>query len=570
MTPLNEANRLMKDDIARRASQSSPSRRTVCILAFSIFVFFGAALLLSIVLYSDNGTNDLVSAIREVLLYVVTILSLLLAVIALRRWNHAQHEIERRVTVEEQFRQLAENIDATFWLYDLEEEELLYLSPGFCSLLGVTANDEPGDWRTFLDTIHPGSLEYIDRVAQHRDPPGHVNEIFFRFYDSDGSARWVHSRIFPVADESGEAYRLVGIAENITKRRQTEEELQQANVRLKEWAERVEQRNEEITHLGEMGRRLQSCSSYEEAYKIIAESGSDILSNTSGILYVRRNARDAFRAAATWNGASLDTTEFAHSQCWALRTGDSHVVAYSGLLCDHVSDSSADVYMCIPVLSQDTPLGVLHLQMQKSVDEALIESHERIAVAMADQIALVLSNLNLRQRLSVLAIRDSLTGLYNRRYMEVSLEHEVQRVRRQQDPLGVIMMDLDNFKHFNDTYGHAAGDEMLRKLGTFLRTHIRSADIACRYGGEEFVVILPGASLRETKDRAEELRQEFQALEIEYEGDILSGVTLSAGVAVFPQHGDTGIKLLQVADDALYEAKAQGRNRLMVAVRPGA
>lgn len=555
----------MQDDLTKNVWSSGSKVR---ILAFSVFAFVGTAILLSILLVTIDQTNRVMVAIRDILLYIVAPLSFILAVIALRRWNRAQREIKRRETIEEQFRQLAENIEATFWLYDLDKEQLLYVSPGFHNLLGGSAEDDTVDWRTFLDTIHPGSLEYIERVSTHRNPPNHVNEIFFRFYWPNGSMRWVHSRIFPVLDESGQTYRLVGIAENITERRQMEEELQQAHLHLREWAERLEQRNEEITRLGEMGKLLQACSSHEEAYSIISECADDILSNTSGALYVRLKPHDGFKAVATWNDAHLDAIEFAHHQCWALRSGNSHVVAYSGMLCEHIGDNSADIYMCIPVLAQDTPLGVLHLQMRDSIDESLIESHERIAVAMADQIALALSNLNLRQRLSTLALRDSLTGLYNRRYMEVSLEHEIQRVRRQQDSLGVIMMDLDNFKRFNDTYGHAAGDMMLRQLGTFLRTHVRSADIACRYGGEEFVVILPGASLEETQNRGEQLRQEFQTIEFNHDGITLAGVTLSAGVAVFPRHGETGTELLQLADDALYQAKAHGRNRLVIAALP--
>lgn len=558
----------MKDDVARSARQPPLTSRNIRILAVSVFAFFGAAVLLSILLVVADQKNPTISTIRDGLLYIVAPLSFVLAVVALRRWNQAQREIKLHKTIEEQFEQLAENIEATFWVYDLEEEKLLYVSPGFQNMLGSSESDDTIDWRTFLDRIHPGALEYIDRVSEHRDSPEHVNETYFRFYSRDGSMRWVRSRIFPVSDEAGWVYRLVGIAENITERRRMEDELQQVNQRLIEGTERLKQRNQEITRLGDMGKRLQSCSSHEEAYRVIAESARDILSDTSGALYVRRNSHDSFRAVATWQDPCLAVEEFAPHQCWALRSGNSHVVEYSGLLCQHIGDESPDKYMCIPVLSQDTPLGILHVQMQDSVDRSLMESHEHMAVAMADQVALVLSNLNLRKRLSALAIRDSLTGLYNRRYMEASLEHEIQRVRRQESSLGVIMMDLDKFKQFNDTYGHAAGDMMLRRLGTFLRTHIRSADIACRYGGEEFVLILPGASLKETHNRGEQLRQGFQTVEIDYDGERLDGVTLSAGVAVFPQHGETGSNLLQMADDALYQAKAHGRNRLVVAASP--
>lgn len=558
----------MKDDLARSLWKPPLSSRNIRILAFSVFTLFGVAILLSVALITTDQTNNRIITVRDVLLFIVAPLSFILAFIALRRWNRAQREINRRESIEEQFRQLAENIEATFWLYDLNREQLLYVSPGFRKLLGLSSNDQTIDWRTFLDTIHPGGLEYIDRISKSRNPPDHVNETFFRFYWPNGTMHWIHSRIFAVLDESGTANRLVGIAENITERRQTEEELQRANLRLKEWAERLQRRNQEITRLGEMGKLLQACASHEEAYTIIAESAANIFSDGSGALFARQKSQDQFSAVATWNDPTLETSVFSKHQCWALRSGDSHVVAYSGMLCQHLGDHSPNKYMCIPILAQDTPLGVLHLQMPDSVDESLMESHERMAIAMADQVALALSNLNLRKRLSALALRDSLTGLYNRRYMEVALEHEIRRVRRQRTSLGVIMMDLDNFKQFNDTYGHGAGDMLLRQLGTFLRTHVRSADIACRYGGEEFVVILPSASIEETRVRGEQLRQEFQTIEFQYEGETLDGVTLSAGVAVYPHHGETGARLLQVADDALYQAKADGRNCLVIASVP--
>jgi diguanylate cyclase (GGDEF)-like protein len=162
------------------------------------------------------------------------------------------------------------------------------------------------------------------------------------------------------------------------------------------------------------------------------------------------------------------------------------------------------------------------------------------------------------------AIRDGLTGLHNRRYLDETLPRELQRAERQKQPVGIIMLDIDHFKRFNDTYGHDAGDTLLRAVGAVLQEHTRGDDIVCRYGGEEFMLVLPGASLAATQQRAEELRTEVQALMVEHGGQALAQVTVSLGVAGFPAHGTTADSLIRAADQALYQAKRGGRNRVEV------
>jgi diguanylate cyclase (GGDEF)-like protein len=169
-----------------------------------------------------------------------------------------------------------------------------------------------------------------------------------------------------------------------------------------------------------------------------------------------------------------------------------------------------------------------------------------------------------REELRLLAIRDPLTGLFNRRYMEESLERELHRAARNNLPLGAIMIDLDHFKRFNDTWGHEAGDAVLRKVGCLLKEWSRGEDIACRYGGEEFTLILTGTSSEVTRLRAEQFRQAARGLEVPHAGRSLGGITISAGVAAFPDHGFTAAEFLRAADQALYQAKAIGRDRVVV------
>jgi diguanylate cyclase (GGDEF)-like protein len=171
---------------------------------------------------------------------------------------------------------------------------------------------------------------------------------------------------------------------------------------------------------------------------------------------------------------------------------------------------------------------------------------------------------NAVQRETLEKVRDPLTGLYNRHYMNSTLEHELQRANRAQYPVSLIMIDLDKFKQLNDTFGHLAGDQMLQSLGSLVQSQVRLADIACRYGGEEFLIILPETHIEVAVQRAETIRSAFAELRVSYEDQTLQG-TLSVGVANFPDHGLTPEQVVQAADSALYAAKANGRNQVMIA-----
>jgi len=163
------------------------------------------------------------------------------------------------------------------------------------------------------------------------------------------------------------------------------------------------------------------------------------------------------------------------------------------------------------------------------------------------------------------SVRDHLTGLFNRRYMEETLERELLRSARKQLSLGIIMLDVDDFKRFNDTWGHAAGDEVLRKLGDLLLRQVRGEDIACRYGGDEFIIVLPDATQEVTRQRAELIAAQASDFHLQVDGQSLGVATLSLGVALFPDHGHTSTTILRAADAALYRAKHEGRGRVAVA-----
>jgi diguanylate cyclase (GGDEF)-like protein len=223
-----------------------------------------------------------------------------------------------------------------------------------------------------------------------------------------------------------------------------------------------------------------------------------------------------------------------------------------------------NTYLCIPILAQGEALGILHFQ---ATDEnpGLAEAELSLKTTFAGQVGLSVANIRLHEALRTQSIKDPLTGLYNRRYLEEMMEKETRRAVRAEQGLGVLMLDLDHFKKFNDTYGHDAGDAVLRETASFLLKSVRAEDIVCRFGGEAFVVILPVADLKTTQARAERIRSRVRELSVMHQGQSLGTITASVGVAELPQHGTTAKDLLEAADAALYRAKREGRDRVVVA-----
>lgn len=374
----------------------------------------------------------------------------------------------------------------------------------------------------------------------------------------------------------------------VLRRREAEAASQEANRHLGEWVHELEQRNREINLFNEMGDLLQACKNADEAYLIIARSAQELFPGDSGALYVLSPSRDVVESVARWGEGLNSELVFPLDDCWALRRGRIHQVrdASKEPICQHIakhelfglphSPSPQLSYLCVPMVAQGDAFGVLYLQSNLSAVDAggpggeePEQSKRTLAMTMAEHLALALSNLRLRETLRLQSIRDPLTGLFNRRYMEESLEREIRRASRNGGSLGVIMLDVDHFKQFNDTFGHGAGDTLLRELSTLFKSRIRGGDIACRYGGEEFALILPDASLNDTRLRAEHLREEAAHLDVQYRGQVLRNVTLSLGVAAFPEHESHSDALLQAADAALYRAKAEGRDRVVIAEARG-
>lgn len=433
----------------------------------------------------------------------------------------------------------------------------LTINPTAEKIVGRRGEDVIGK---YLLQEMPGNLEtglfdrYVEVVKTNQPL-----ELEF-YYDHEGIQAWFKMMAVKFNDGFTVTFR------NITEDKQAEATLQQANEKLVRWVEELKQRNREMALLGEMNELLQACETLEEAYKAIGIKLPQLFPSCSGGLAAIDAFKNRVETVATWGKLPGSRPWFAPHECWALRRGRSHRVDNSpfSLFCDHFHPHPSPVEsICIPMMAQGEISGLLYLI--SSHPGRLTDGKQQLARTVSEQIALALANIKLRETLHTQSIRDSLTGLFNRRYLEETLERELQRAHRQDQSVGIVMIDIDHFKHFNDTFGHDAGDAVLRQVGELLINNIRGSDIACRYGGEELTLILPDATLSETYRRAEEIREAIKNLVLEHRGELLGIITASLGIACYPTAGITGDDLIRAADMALYRAKALGRDRVVTA-----
>lgn len=314
--------------------------------------------------------------------------------------------------------------------------------------------------------------------------------------------------------------------------------------------------------------QLTVCESLEEVAKIVSMIASTLLSGYTGALALFRSSRDKLEIIGTWNGEWPGDADYYSTECWALRTGKPHAgdIHAGTITCSHFSCEDGKM-ICIPLIAQGETHGVLHLCGPQGSQWTLEE--QKNAVALAEHTSLTLANLRLRETLRQQAIRDPLTGLYNRRYLLETMEHEFSRAMRHDHKVGILMLDIDNFKKFNDEHGHDTGDFILSELGRLLKTVIRHEDLACRYGGEEFVILITETDNEGASQAAAKILSSVREHAFIFNNRSYGPITLSIGQAVYPDNGRTKTDLLKQADDALYDAKKAGRNRIVTAKQSG-
>ena len=351
-------------------------------------------------------------------------------------------------------------------------------------------------------------------------------------------------------------------------RRRDARELAHLHDQLADTARHAQQRATDIAKLASLGQRLQASQGHAEAYDVVAQAMPGLL-RRPGSLFVTDQASAALQHRARWGESALPTATLTPGDCHAIINGRIYE-AGPGVAptCPHLMVVAAQRTMCLPLTVDGESRGLLVLTeppRNSSGMEPDVADAGGIISATAEQVALGLANLDLRETLRAQSIRDALTGLFNRRFLIESLERECRRSIRAGRPLSVLMLDVDHFKHFNDTFGHEAGDAILKEVGAVLRTSFRGEDAACRYGGEEFALVLTDTGTDGAITRAAELRQRVRKLSVNFRRQILGSISVSVGIAISPLHAHDAAGLLRVADRALYRAKREGRDRVVVA-----
>jgi diguanylate cyclase (GGDEF)-like protein len=427
------------------------------------------------------------------------------------------------------------------------------LSDKYPQLLGLYKNDRE-------------TLFKADELPLSRALNGHSEaglEICVR-PSKEAQPRWMLAAGGPLLNVMGEKRGGVVFLRDITERKKADEQLRVALLESEALAR-------ESKELSELGDSLQSCQTVEEAYRMSESALPGILGLRPGALCILNPSRDLVESVAVWNNCSTTETVFHPDDCWGLRRGKPYGGPGSPLPCSHVHVSDAINHLCVPLVAQGETLGVLYVQDKTSLLASSPQAVQfeqatlsRRAIAVAERVSLALANLRLRELLRNQSIRDALTGLYNRRYLEESLNRELQRAKRAGRNLSVVMLDLDHFKHFNDTFGHQVGDILLKEVAGAIKSRVRAGDLACRYGGEEFSLIVAEVDIEGTHKCVEGIRDAIKHLSLHHRGQTLGTITVSAGIATYPAHADNSEDLIRAADEALYQAKKAGRDRIFV------
>ncbi|MEZ9839305.1 diguanylate cyclase [Vibrio sp. 10N.261.52.C11] len=328
--------------------------------------------------------------------------------------------------------------------------------------------------------------------------------------------------------------------------------------------ERIRQRTHEIELMHRLATMLAACSNMVEAQQIVSDILPRILGQVNGSVSLMRASRNQLNTQLDWGETWPGSVSFAPEECWSLRKGRAHLSNndFHSLTCGHMHEMDNNQTLCIPLTAHGNTIGIMHLYFGQG-DIKIDPIIEQLAFSVSEHLGLALANLSLQEKLRSQALSDPLTGLFNRRFFEQKLEEHSMNSPTSEQPLSLLMLDLDHFKRFNDNFGHDAGDFVLKEISALLKQSVSEDEIACRLGGEELAVLLPHYSMQEATEFGQTLCDTVRSMHLEHKGLSLGQLGVSIGVATYPKPASDTESLVKMADNALYMAKDMGRSRVV-------
>ncbi|MFO3451224.1 diguanylate cyclase [Legionella pneumophila serogroup 1] len=365
----------------------------------------------------------------------------------------------------------------------------------------------------------------------------------------------------------------IAIIRDVTRQTEQNKLLKQKETALREAFETVEKEksrlesiNQKMFMVTQLSETLLACKNIEEILESFSSFATKILDFSDGVLYLMHNSRNYLEKKIIWGSESNNyKPTFAPDECWALRRGCIYLVSdlQPGVVCQHIKETpqKKKASLCIPLMAQYEIFGLLFFETNSG--NYPIEKLNSLIPVVTETISLAIANIRLKELLHSQAIRDPLTGLLNRRFLDEYVVKQIGQAKHSQSMIAFIMIDVDNFKRVNDNFGHDTGDQVLSILGKLFTSLIREGDLACRYGGEEFLLVLPQCTLDNAKKISETIRDEVSKMPMTLKNNVFN-ITISLGISSYPNHGSSLQELIETADKALYSAKTQGKNRVVI------
>jgi len=470
------------------------------------------------------------------------------------------------------FEDIARYAPTMLWVSDVNGA-MIFQNHKYLEFTGLSekAAKSPNSW---TERVHPEDLNkamsaYVNALKEHGS-----FAVEYRLRDAEGTYRDVLDSARPRTNAQGDFAGYVGSTMDISPQKAQEKTILQANAATKK-------QSRDLNLLYELKSDLQVCRVVEETRPVLTKYCEQLFPDTSARILLHNNSRDLVEPFLDWGPPDKFESEMlAPTDCWALRKGKNHIEHPTrlGAMCPNARKCDHKSYLCIPMIAFGETVGIMQLDANTAESSGVCidtpkadttlgvensaASMMELCTMTADEIASAIEELKLRAKLQHQSTRDSLTHLFNRRYFMEATERELYRAKQSGHELSLLMLDLDHFKQFNDTHGHIGGDMVLRAFGKVLEDTTRGGDVASRYGGEEFAVIMTECPPAGARKRAEEIRAKTERIALEFHGELLEGISTSIGISSFPRDGDSIEDLISHADKALYAAKAAGRNQV--------